>query len=89
MSRDELDQAIAGYLRHAGADTVENIWNGLGRPASQAAIRAGLKRLGLSIRQFGNWPRTFVNAWGESERCNAYYPEKFTLYYAPGTGPRR
>jgi hypothetical protein len=58
MGTKEHCQAVADYLRHAGCDSVDGIFlgiGGIGAGASKAGVRAALKKLGAWGRKTGDW----------------------------------
>jgi hypothetical protein len=71
MGTKEHCQAVADYLRHAGCDSVDGIFlgiGGIGGGASKAGVRAALKKLGAWGRKTGGWRhpyrlRPWETAW--------------------------
>ena len=58
MGTKEHCQAVADYLKHAGCDSVDGIFlgiGGIGAGASKAGVRAALKKLGAWGRKTGDW----------------------------------
>jgi hypothetical protein len=63
MGTKEHCQAVADYLKHAGCDSVDGIFlgiGGVGAGASKSGVRAALKKLGAWGRKTGDWRQSLV-----------------------------